>query len=234
MKEVILIQGALDIEIEYLVSKLENVEKKVISDYEFFIGDLFGKKFVISKTLVGTINATISTTLGILNFSPTLVINQGIAGSHKRNLHIGDIVVGEKCYNINSYNMPAKVQGAGSNPFEWELSKRAKDFKLADENIVKNLYEFLSKNYDKKVRKGVLGSGDLFSREIDRIDWINKTFENLSEDMESIGTFTVSSKFNVPCVGVRIISNNELTLEELDKSQATILQELLFNFFKNS
>ncbi len=47
--------------------------------------------------------------------------------------------------------------------------------------------------------------------------------------MESIGVYTVCSKFNIPCVGIRIISNNELLNEMLDKSKATKLQELLFN-----
>ena len=233
MYDVILIQGALDIEIEYYVSKLEDTQKIVISEYEFYVGTFNNIKFVISKTLVGTINATIATTIAVMNFSPTLIINQGIAGSHKRDFHIGDIVIGEKCYNINSYNMLARKEGEGSNPFEWELSKRAKDFKLGNFEIVNKLFEFLNKNYDKQVKIGTLGSGDLFSREIDRIDWINKIFNNLSEDMESIAMYSVAEKFNIPCVGIRIISNNELTLEEYDRSQALILEKLLFEFFEN-
>ena len=39
---------------------------------------------------------------GITNFNPDMVINQGIAGAHRKDLHVGDIVIGEKCCNINS------------------------------------------------------------------------------------------------------------------------------------
>lgn len=75
-----------------------------------------------------------------------------------------------------------------------------------------------------------MGSGDVFNREIDRIDWITRTFENLCEDMESIGVYSVCEKFNIPCIGIRIISNNEITGEKLDKEQAIKLQQLLVEF----
>lgn len=38
--------------------------------------------------------------------------------------------------------------------------------------------------------------------------------------MESIKTYSVCNKFKVPCIEIRIISNNELLLEELDKEKA--------------
>ena len=183
----ILIQGALDIEIQYLIDNLENKENLIISGYEFFIGCINNFKIIISKTLIGVVNSTISTTIGILKFNPDIVINQGIAGSHKSNIHIGDIVIGKKCCNINAYSMPSKGKNEGSNPFEWKPNKRAEEIQ----------------------------------------------FGNLSEDMESIGTYTVYDRFNIPCVGIRIISNNEITNEILDKEQAVILQKLLTNFLND-
>lgn len=106
--DTILIQGAMDIEIEYLKSKLQKVINKNISMYEFYKGDINNTNVVISKKLIGTINATIATMIGIQEFKPNLIINQGIAGSHRRNIHKGDIVVGKNCYNINAYSMPTK------------------------------------------------------------------------------------------------------------------------------
>lgn len=229
----VLIQGAMDIEIEYLISKLENMEKYIISDFEFFSGIINNIKVIVSKTFIGTINATIATTIGIMNFKPDIVINQGIAGAHKREIHTGDIIIGEKCYNINSYSMPSKKEMEGSNPFEWEPDKRAREVKMADESLVSNLKESFKKKYHNPVYIGTLGSGDAFSREIDRIDWINKKFGNLCEDMESIGTYSVCNKLNIPCIGIRIISNNEITGETLDKNQAIILQKLLADSLNN-
>lgn len=226
----ILIQGAMDIEIEHLKSELENLNNKKVSMYEFYEGNINNTNIVISKTLIGTINATIATMIGIQEFAPDLIINQGIAGSHIRNIHIGDIIVGKNCYNINSYSMPAKKEKEGSNPFQWEVNKRAKEIKYADKKAVEEVSKFLKNNSSSNTYIGTLGSGDVFNREVDRIDWISRKFNNLSEDMESIGVYSVCERFNVPCIGIRIISNNEITGEKLDEEQAIKLQKLLVEF----
>ena len=165
--KVILIQGAMDIEVEYLISKLNNIEKIIISEYEFWTGNIGSNKIIISKTRIGTLNATISTTIGIINFHPDFVINQGIAGAHRVDLHTGDIVIGEKCCNINAYSIPSKEKGQGSDPFQWEVSKSKAQMLFADTNLV---------NVVEKALKGILGSGDIFNREFDRIMWINNIF----------------------------------------------------------
>ena len=36
-------------------------------------------------------------------FKPGYVINYGIAGGHSRDIHVGDLVIGSECVNINSY-----------------------------------------------------------------------------------------------------------------------------------
>lgn len=227
--KIILIQGAMDIEVQYIIDLLKDKKLIQIAEYEFYEGTINNIKIVVSKTLVGTINATIATSIGIEKFNPDIVINQGIAGAHKEDLHIGDIVIGEKCCNINSFKMPIKSKGEGSNPFEWELNKRAKDIQQANLKLVDLVEKSLISNTKNKIYRGILGSGDVFNREYDRISWINDTFNNLSEDMESIGTYSVCNKFKVPCIGIRIISNNELLLENLDKEQAIELQRILIN-----
>ena len=228
----ILIQGAMDIEVQKLLEKLEKQEKNVILDYEFYTGKIKNCNVVVSKTQIGTINATIATTIGIEKFKPHMVINQGIAGAHRESIHTGDIIIGEKCCNINAYSMPSKNKGEGSNPFEWEPNKRAKEIKSANSELVQKFQKFFKEQYAGKVYTGIIGSGDVFSREIDRIDWISNNFGNLCEDMASIGVYSVCNKFNVPCIGIRIISNNEITREALDKNQAIILQELLVESLK--
>lgn len=227
--KVILIQGAMDIEIQYIINLLKDKLYTKIAEYEFHEGTIDNTKIVVSKTLVGTINAAAATAIGIQNFNPDIVINQGIAGAHREDLHIGDIVIGEKCRNINSYEMPAKGKGLGSDPFEWGLSKRSREIQYANLRLADIIEKHLAANAENKIYKGTLGSGDLFSREYDRIIWLNDTFNNLCEDMESIGTYSICNQFKIPCIGIRIISNNELTLEKLDKEQAIVLQKLLIN-----
>ncbi len=228
----ILIQGAMDIEVEYLIRNLEKKEKHTIAGYEFYTGYMHTSKVIISKTLVGIVNATTTTTIAILTFHPDIVINQGIAGAHKSNIHIGDIIIGEKCCNINAFSMPTKEEGHSSNPFEWEPNKRGEEIQNGNETLINIFKDFFESNYENTIYTGTLGSGDVFNREYDRIMWLQNQFHHLSEDMESIGTYSVCNQFEIPCVGIRIISNNELTNEKLDKEQAINLQKLFINFFK--
>ncbi|MCI9038773.1 MAG: 5'-methylthioadenosine/S-adenosylhomocysteine nucleosidase [Clostridia bacterium] len=225
--EVILIQGAMDIEIEYLLEQLEERKNEKIADYDFYTGKINDVKVVISKTLIGVVNATMATTIGIMNFRPNIIINQGIAGAHREDIHTGDIIIGEKCCNINAYDMPNKNKGQGSEPFEWKPSNRAKDIQNANKALVNTIEKTLKANTSKQIYRGRLGSGDVFNREIDRIFWINNLFQNDCEDMESIGVYSVCNKFHVPCVGIRIISNNEILLERLEETKATELQRIL-------
>lgn len=139
----ILIQGALDIEVEYFLSKMENKKQENFVGFEFYTGSINGVNVVISKTLIGVVNSTLATTIGIYNFHPSLVINQGIAGAHRKTIHVGDVIIGKKCCNVNSYIMPVKDKGMGSNPFEWELNLRAKDVKSSDTVLVDIIYDLL-------------------------------------------------------------------------------------------
>ncbi len=76
----ILIQGAMDVEVEYLIDNLKQIENKIVDGYEFFIGKLNGEDIVVSKTNIGIINASVSTILGIKEFKPNIIINQGTVG----------------------------------------------------------------------------------------------------------------------------------------------------------
>ena len=48
-EKVILIQGALDIEISYFLSKIESKKEEIIAGYEFYTGFINTIKVIISK-----------------------------------------------------------------------------------------------------------------------------------------------------------------------------------------
>lgn len=212
----ILIQGAMQVEIEYLIKQISYIQKDVIKGYEFYKGELNGYPVVVSKTNVGEIEMSVATLLGIINYSPIAIIVQGTAGAHDLRLYKHDIVVGTSCININSFESSVKEKEKGSNPLDWEL----KTFKSGVENdvLIENyanpeLVEVSKKVQSKytkgKVVFGVLGSGDCWNKEWDRIEWLNKNYNTLCEDMESISTYSICNKFNIPVLGIRVISNNE-------------------------
>ena len=213
-KKPIIIQGAMEMEIEELL-KLINIEKEeIIKGFKFFIGKLNEYPLIISETQVGIINASMSTLIAIQKYNPIAIINQGIAGAHVDYIHRNDIVVGEKCVNINAFVTGVRNKDEGSNPFEWKFDNRSVEINGAKDlvEIAKNM-----KSTEKaKIFYGILGSGDIFDREVDRIKWIREKKNTISEDNESIAVYTICDRLNIKCIGFRVISNNEVTQTEED------------------
>ena len=107
----VLIQGAMEVETDWLVSRLECPEAFSWGGFQFWRGDFQGLDLTVSRTGIGTIYAAGATAVGIEKFHPRVVINQGIAGSHCESLHVGDIVVGESCIHIHNLKTPPRESG---------------------------------------------------------------------------------------------------------------------------
>lgn len=212
-KQPIIIQGAMELEVEELL-KLINVEKEEnINGFKFCIGQINGYPVIISETQVGIINASMATLIAIQQYNPIAIINQGIAGSHVDYIHRNDIVVGQKSVNINAFITGIKNKSEGSNPFEWQFDTRSVEI-----NGTQSLIDVAKSMNDVQYNLfyGILGGGDIFDREVDRIKWIQEKKNTLCEDNESIAVYTICARLNVKCIGFRTITNNEVTQTEKD------------------
>lgn len=217
-KQPIIIQGAMDMEVEELL-KLVDIEKEEdINGFKFYIGRINEYPIIISQTQVGVINASMATLIAIQKYNPIAIINQGIAGSHVDYIHRNDIVIGEKGVNINSFITGIKNKDEGSNPFEWQFDTRSIEIDAANSliKVAKNM-----ENVQFNLFYGILGGGDIFDREVDRIKWIHEKKNTLCEDNESIAVYTICDRLNVKCIGFRTITNNEVTQKEEDGATIT-------------
>ena len=209
----IIIQGAMDCEVDVLKEFYKPKAVKTIAGFVFNIASYRGNDIVISETGVGMINATAVTTVGITEFAPALVINQGCAGAHTTDVHKGDLIIGEKSVYINNFYTHARGAGEGSNSLEWYPSKSRSYVVPSTPKYV----ELASRiGYDGKKRIGILGTADIFSKEVDRINYMHELFGELSEDMESVAAMKVCELFGTDRLALRVISNNEITGEEFD------------------
>ena len=222
----ILIQGAMDSEIDVLLSFFKIEKVKTVAEYVFHIAHYKKNKIVISKTGVGLINASVATTVAVNEFHPTLVINQGCAGGHLPNVNVGDVIIGEKSVYINNFATDAKGLGEGSDSLCWRPTKRSYSVPSTEKylRIADNM------SFDGRKTVGILGAGDMFSKEVDRIRYLHSLFGQLCEDMESVAALKVCEMFNIDRIAFRIISNNELTNETPNWAVCKKLQELVISF----
>lgn len=88
--------GALGIETAELSAAMTERQSERIAGMEFVSGKLEGKDAVIATCGPGKVFAAACAQAMILRYSPTLVINSGVAGSLSPKLHIGDVAIAER------------------------------------------------------------------------------------------------------------------------------------------
>jgi adenosylhomocysteine nucleosidase len=237
----IVVQGALDWELQPLLAALEGKREIQIAAWTFWRGKIGGKSVVVSRTEVGPINAVAATTLAITTFRPKLIINQGTAGANDPELKVFDIVVGEATVDYGAFRSEHADAGAGVSQSRWKPlehqlridGRERVPFKSfpGDEAAMKVA---LKTKYERgRVRRGVVGSAFEYNREIDRLLWVRRTYGTDSEDMESAFAAGAAVGFKTPFLAVRIISDSEFYAPELQRVAGEYCAAFVVDVIKN-
>ncbi|MDR0896747.1 MAG: 5'-methylthioadenosine/S-adenosylhomocysteine nucleosidase [Oscillospiraceae bacterium] len=219
----ILVQGAMDAETDLLIGALAGAHATRIGGYLFTEGLVDGQPVIVSKTLMGMANTAASTALACQAYAPRAVINQGTAGGHDPALHRGDLVLGARLVNIHYVASKWTASGGGVHPESWrhvatELpgqDTRRSDCLPGDAAL---LAIARTTPYARgRLVEGTIGTGDVFNRELDRIAQLHARLGTACEQMEAFAAAQVCAGFQIPCLCIRILSNNELHQEAFDE-----------------
>lgn len=236
----IVVQGAVDSELQPLLAALEGREQIQIAAWTFWRGRIGGRRVVVSRTEVGPINAVAATTLAIQRFKPRLIINQGTAGAAGPTLRVFDIIVGEATADYGAFRSSHADEGEGVDQSRWRPMPHR--FRLGGTEQLALLHipgdpdamtVALATPYLRgRVLKGIIGSAYEFNREIDRLNWIRETYGVVSEDMESAFSAGASLGFVTPFLAVRIISDSEFYAPELQRIAGEYCAEFVVEVVK--
>jgi adenosylhomocysteine nucleosidase len=218
----VIVQGAMDLEVTKLASRLDNVRQEKVGGWTFWRGTLDGYPVIVSKTLKGVSNSAAATAIAAERFHPVAIINQGTAGGHVPELHVYDIVLGKYSVNLGAFKTAYRKPGQGSDPLEWtpldlmfsedsagedpnaHTMRRfpGNEQLLAAAESVKHLYR------KGRVVEGVIGSGEIWNSELDRIQWFHSQYGTTVEEMETASASQIAGFFQIPFLGIRVLSNN--------------------------
>ena len=230
-KEALLIQAAMDTEMEYLIAKLVGAEKITIGNWIFYTGFLgkYEEPVIISRTYQGLINASAATAIALSYFKPAAVINQGIGGGHDRRFHRGDIVLGEKVVPmgavIRSYAAEGDgISGTNFTPLPLEIfdrkqqcTRKVTEFPCDERLLViakkVTATDWMRDGQTAKAMSGVIGSAD-----------------EAVEDMESAAAAQLCYSYGIPFLGIRILSNSIVNGEEFDESVGVDGQKFIIDY----
>lgn len=218
----VVVQGAMQLEIEKLVSRLDNVKVERVGGWSFWRGTLNGYPVVVSKTLKGIANAAAATMLAVERYRPIAIVNQGTAGGHDPSLQLYDIVIGTSSVSLGAFKSPYRARGAGSNTLDWRpLDLMASEGSAGNDPKERTVARFKGDEpllaaarrvkplYTRgRVVEGVIGSSDVWNDELDRIARFHTEYDTLVEEMETASAAQVAGLLNTAFLGIRVVSDN--------------------------
>ena len=201
--------GAMQVEVEALVGKLENKTEHRQGWITFYEGVLEGLDVVIVQCGVGKVNAAMCAQSLIDRFCVTHLVNTGIAGSLNPALDIGDLVVSRDamyhdfdCVHFG-YEM-GRVPGLDVVAFP------------ADEIMISLATAAAEAVNPGHVRTGRIASGDLFVAEKSVKEAIIAKTAALCTEMEGAAIAHTAYRNGVPFVILRAISDKADDSAQMD------------------
>ncbi len=191
--------GAMQTEVELLISRIEGREKRTASGIDFFSGKIENKNVVVAKCGIGKVFAAICAQTMILEYGVSLIINTGVGGAISDELEIGDIAVSS---TVVQHDMDTSAIGdpvgliSGINIIEIPADKKTADTVIgAAEKLG---YRCLS---------GIVASGDRFIAGAENKKKISDAFSALVCEMEGAAIGQVCYVNNIPFCVVRAVSD---------------------------
>jgi adenosylhomocysteine nucleosidase len=215
----VLVQGAVDSELQPLLAALEGQRATQLSAWTFWEGRIGLRRVVVSRTEVGPINAVAATVLGIERYKPMLIVNQGTAGAHNPTLQLWDIVIGERTVDYSAYTSEHANAGSGVHPERWKPDPhllRLDGLQLTPFPAFRGDSRAMETataihNSRGRVLRGTIGSAYQYNREIDMIASVRARYGTDSEDMESAFAHGAATGLHTPFLAIRMISDSEYT-----------------------
>lgn len=205
--------AAMDVEMEALVNLLSNHETSVIAGLEYHKGVLNETDVVICKCGVGKVNAAMHTQALIDRFSPSAIIQTGLAGSLQEKVQQLDLVIGSELVYHDMQDFVIK----NFDPLE--------EVYYSDKALLEKVIEVAG---TESVHVGRIATGDLFVASKDtKTEILNKTGA-LCAEMEGCAVAHTAFLNEVPFVVIRSISDtaDDSASIDFDKFQ-TIAAECL-------
>ncbi len=201
--------GAMDVEVNGLVEKMNVKDEFVISSIKYFKGSIHDKDVVIAKCNPGKVNAAICAQTMILKFNPDVIINSGVAGSLNKELGICDVAIAT---DVVEHDMDTTPLG---EPLGY-ISGINKIHIPADEKVCSALEKSAKALENTVVKVGTIASGDIFLNDNNIKNKIVDNFNAICGEMEGGSIGHVAYANDIPFGVIRVISDNADTESNMD------------------
>lgn len=214
----VLVQGAMMVEVKEFVAALGPTAQRVkVGPYSFWLGQIGPHRVAVSLTGQTLLNSTATTVLGIEEFKPKLIVNQGTSGAQVPYLGLHDIIIGERALDYGAFTTPVRAAGQGSAPLAWTPTpQRLRDAKTGElvpfprgfpGDAAAIAVALRTRNPMGRVYAGVIGSAHEINLELDRVRWSARTFGMDVEEMESGHVAAIAHAYGIRYIAFRVVSD---------------------------
>jgi adenosylhomocysteine nucleosidase len=199
--------AAMEKELSILCNTMGKFETNKTGGFEFYTGKIEGKEVTLLCCGIGKVNAAVGCALLIQQFKPACVINTGSAGGINPSLKVGDAVISTGLV-YHDVDVTAFNYAPGQLPRQPQIFPvDEKLIKLA-ENAVDELKHEKTLPPDFNHCRGIIGSGDVFMHEPERIAEVRRIFPEIAAvEMEGAAIAHCCLLFSVPALVIRALSD---------------------------
>ena len=201
--------GAMQVEVDTLVQKLENPASRPVAGSVYHEGKLEGLDVVVVQCGVGKVNAAMCVQTLCNLYEVTHIVNTGVAGSLNADLDIGDLVVSRDAmyhdFEVTALGYPhGKVPGMDVVAFP------------ADEKLMTLAYAAAEAVNPGHTKIGRVASGDQFVCRKEQKEQIVANTGAFCTEMEGAAIAHTAYRNGVPFAILRAISDKADDSAEMD------------------
>ena len=200
MKVDIGIIGALEEEVQSLISCLSSHTREVVGGIEFHTGEIHSRRVAIARCGIGKVFAAMCAEAMIIAYKPDLIVNTGVGGALADGLATGDVVVATKLVQHDMDTSPIgdpKGLVSGINKVFFETDSRCVHI------IEKN-----ARALGLRVSAGCIASGDQFIAAKEDKERIVSEFSAAVCEMEGAAVAQVAYVNETDVCVIRAISDS--------------------------
>jgi len=199
--------GAMEDELSFLCKAMGKFITQKTGVFEFITGKIENKDITVLRCGIGKVNAAVGCSILIQHFKPRYIINTGSAGGINPDLKVGDAIISTGLIyhdvDVTAFNYaPGQLPGQPQIfPADEKLIKLAED---AVDELKREKTLPSSFNY----RRGLIGSGDVFMHDPERIAAMHSIFPDIAAvEMEGTAIAHCCHLFSTPVLVIRALSD---------------------------
>jgi len=229
--------GAMDSEVDILISKLEKKEEIKRGSTVFYKGILCGKEVVIARCGIGKVCAAVCAQTMIDLFGVDVLINTGVAGGLAHGIRVGDVVISDALVQ-HDFDLSLFGYAKGYIPCSGQNDKSVPTRFLPDKETVRKL-----KNAADKVGVRCIGgtivSGDVFVCDSALKNDLISRFGADAAEMEGAAIAQAAFLSGVPFAVVRAISDSadeeaSVSFTEFEIKAAKVSSEIVLEYLRTA